>query len=76
MNLLTKVLTSLVLICALSAAVPAGEISCGVEGKAPCVTSVPTEELPDPTEGTPDVTTGEATWELVFTLLQGALSVF
>jgi hypothetical protein len=75
MNLLTKVLTTLVLICLLSASVPAGEISCGVDGKAPCATSVPIEELPEDPEGAP-ATPEVVTWELIWTLLQGALSVF
>ena len=74
MKLLTQVLATLVLICALNLSVPAGEISCGVEGKAPCAqqNAPVVEEIPEETGETPEGTT----WEIVLTLLQGMISVF
>jgi hypothetical protein len=77
MKLSIQVLVTLVLICSLKATAPAGEISCGVDGKAPCAqqSAIVVEEI---TEAAGETTGagGETTWESMLTLLQGIMSVF
>lgn len=77
MKPLTQVLVTLVLTCSLGISVPAGEISCGVEGKAPCVQqdAPGVDEIAEGTAETPDAG-GATTWEAALALLQGIMSVF
>ena len=58
---------------ALTFALPAsaGEIECGIAGKAPCFTSAPTDEVTEPTDET-----RAGVLEAVSALLQSVLSVF
>ena len=75
-------LVTLVFIFALSAPSYPGEINCGVAGQAPCVVA-PTPTPPPSSgdmPGTPDpvldTTEEEVFWEVVLSVVQGALSVF